>query len=104
MIGLAKQEIRPGEWVHVHNVRTGLSEGAEYTYDHQVFELPVVADKTFQGFRRKDGRAAIRNEIWIVPTVGCVNSIAQRLVHLNQNLVQGSIEGLYTFPHPFGCS
>ena len=104
VIGLAKQEIRPGEWVHVHNVRTGLSEGAEYTYDHQVFELPVVADKTFQGFRRKDGRAAIRNEIWIVPTVGCVNSIAQRLVHLNQNLVQGSIEGLYTFPHPFGCS
>ena len=56
------------------------------------------------GFRRKDGRAAIRNEIWIIPTVGCVNDIAKKMVRDNQDLVKGTIDGLYTFPHPFGCS
>ena len=60
--------------------------------------------ETFQGFRRKDGRAAIRNEIWIIPTVGCVNDVAKKMVRDNQDLVTGTIDGLYTFPHPFGCS
>ena len=66
--------------------------------------LPKVEPETFMGFRRKDGRAAIRNEIWIIPTVGCVNDIAKKMVNDNQDLVTGSIEGLYTFTHPFGCS
>ena len=104
VIGIAKEDIKPGSWVHTHNVKTGLSEGGEYVYDHQVFELPKVPDRTFQGFRRKDGRAAIRNEVWIIPTVGCVNSIAQQLVRENQHLAAGSVEGIYTFSHPFGCS
>ncbi len=104
VIGLAKRPIHPGEWVHVQNVRTGLSEGAEYVYEHQEYPLPEVSPRTFMGFRRDDGRAAIRNELWIIPTVGCVNAIAEQLVRENQDLVQGSIEGLYTFVHPFGCS
>ena len=103
-IGLAKEDIAPGQWVHVHNVRTGLSEEGEYAYDHKTYDLPQVAPKTFRGYRRADGRAAIRNELWIIPTVGCVNSVAQRLVRDNQHLVAGSIDGLYTFPPPFGCS
>ena len=49
-------------------------------------------------------RAAIRNEIWIIPTVGCVNDVAKRMTALNQDLVTGTIDGLYTFDHPFGCS
>ena len=56
------------------------------------------------GYRRKDGRAAMRNEIWIVPTVGCVNDCAKALVRDNQDLVTGSIDGLYTFTRPCGCS
>ncbi len=52
----------------------------------------------------KYGCAAVRNELWIVPTVGCVNAVAKQLVEANQHLVTGSIDGLYTFPHPFGCS
>ena len=103
-IGAAKADIAPGAWVHVHNVGTGLSEGGEYTYEHKTCDLPQVESRTFRGYRRADGRAAIRNEIWIVPTVGCVNSIAQRLVRENQHLVKGSVDGLYAFPHPFGCS
>ena len=104
VIGLATKEIPAGSWVHVHNVKTELSEGTEYVYDHQVYDLPRTKERTFMGFRRKDGKAAIRNELWIIPTVGCVNPVAEQLVRENQDLVSGSIEGLYTFTHPFGCS
>ena len=103
-IGKAKCDIPAGAWVHVQNVQTGLSEEGEYSYNPSLQPLQAQEPRTFQGYLRKDGRAAIRNEIWIIPTVGCVNSIAQKLVHDNQHLVQGSIDGLYTFPHPFGCS
>lgn len=103
-IGLAKEDIAPGRWVHVHNVRTGLSENGEYSYCRRAYALPHVSPRSFRGYRRPDGRVGIRNELWIIPTVGCVNNIAQQLVRENQHLVSGSIEGLYTFPHPFGCS
>ncbi len=103
-IGLAASDIDVGQWVHTHNLHTGLSEASSAHYDHQIFPLPSVAPRTFSGFRRADGRAAVRNELWIIPTVGCVNNIAAQLVRDNQDLVQGSIDGLYHFPHPFGCS
>ncbi len=104
VIGLAREDIAPGRWVHTHNVRTGLSEDGEYVYDHKVLPMPEAKSYTFKGYRRPDGRAAVRNELWIIPTVGCVNTVAQQLVKQNQHLVTGSVEGLYTFPHPFGCS
>ncbi len=103
-IAIAKAPITKGSWVHTHNVRTGLSENADYYYDHKVYDLPHPAPRTFMGYRRKDGRAAIRNELWIIPIVGCVNGIAKQLVEQNQHLVKGSIDGLYSFGHPFGCS
>ncbi len=103
-IAIAKAPITKGSWVHTHNVRTGLSENADYYYDHKVYDLPNPAPRTFMGYRRKDGRAAIRNELWIIPIVGCVNGIAKQLVEQNQHLVKGSIDGLYSFGHPFGCS
>lgn len=56
VIGLAKAQIAPGEWVHTHNVRTGLSEEGDYVYRHKAFALPPVSPRTFQGFRRADGR------------------------------------------------
>lgn len=103
-IGLAKEDVAPGQWVHVHNVRTGLSERGEYAYCHKTYDLPQVSPHTFQGFRRPGGKVGVRNELWIIPTVGCVNNIAQQLVQKNRHLVTGNVEGLYTFPHPFGCS
>ncbi len=103
-IGHATQDIAPGAWVHVHNTKTNLSEEGEYTYEPAVVPVEPQAPETFQGFLRDDGRAAIRNEIWVIPTVGCVNGVAQKLCRDNQHLVKGSVEGLYTFPHPFGCS
>ncbi|MCR5789504.1 MAG: altronate dehydratase family protein [Lachnospiraceae bacterium] len=103
-IAFATMDIKKGDWVHTHNAHTGLREEDSFHYDHKVFPLPETAKRSFQGYRRKDGRVGIRNELWILPVVGCVNSIAQALVNENQALVKGSIDGLYTFPHPFGCS
>ena len=105
-IGHATEDAQPGRWMHTHNVKTNLSGEVEYSYDPapDLAPLPRVEPETFMGFRRKDGRAAIRNEIWIIPVVGCVNENAKKMVQDNQDLVTGSIEGLYTFPHPFGCS
>jgi len=103
-IGHATAAIQPGDWVHTHNMKTNLSGEIEYTYNPKLAFPEAVPAKTFMGYRRKDGRAAIRNEIWIIPTVGCVNDVAKTLVKENQDLVTGSIEGLYTYTHPFGCS
>ncbi|MBR3833965.1 MAG: altronate dehydratase [Lachnospiraceae bacterium] len=104
VIAHAKKDIKAGSWVHTHNASTTLSDEGEYYYNHKTFELPKVSNRSFKGYRRPNGKAAIRNEIWIIPTVGCVNSIATELVKSNQHLVTGNIDGLYTFTHPFGCS
>lgn len=103
-IGHATQDIAPGRWVHTHNMATNLSGEVEYRYAPKGAAVVARETATFRGFRRKDGSVGIRNEIWIIPTVGCVNDVAKALVRENPDLVQGSIEGLYTFPHPFGCS
>ena len=71
-IGHATADAEPGTWMHTHNVHTNLSGEVEYSYNPapDLAPLPKVEPETFMGFRRKDGRAAIRNEIWIIPTVG----------------------------------
>lgn len=103
-IGHTTAAVETGAWVHTHNMKTNLSGEEEYTYEPDVPSVTAVEPETFMGFRRKDGRAAVRNEIWIIPTVGCVNDVAKKMVRDNQDLVSGSIEGLYTFTHPYGCS
>lgn len=103
-IGHATQTVQPGQWVHTHNMATNLSGEEEYTYQPELTWPEPAAPATFRGFRRKDGKVGIRNEIWIIPTVGCVNDVAKVMVKENQDLVTGTIDGLYTFPHPFGCS
>ncbi|MFI3249491.1 MAG: altronate dehydratase family protein [Eubacteriales bacterium] len=104
-IGTATTEIPVGTWVHVHNTKTGLSEASDYQYHAEIADLAPIEPENFQGFLREDGRAATRNEIWIIPTVGCVNGVADKLVRdLAPTLAVGNIEGLYSFPHPFGCS
>ena len=103
-IGHAVQPIAAGEWVHTHNMKTNLSGQLEYSYHPKHNSPAPQAPGSFQGFRRKNGQVGIRNEIWIIPTVGCVNDVAKALVRENQDLVTGTIDGLYTFPHPFGCS
>ena len=103
-IGHATAAITPGQWVHTHNMATNLSGEMTYTYEPDIQQLESLPAKTFRGYRRKDGKVGVRNEIWVIPTVGCVNDVAKALVKENQDLVSGSIDGLYTFTHPFGCS
>ena len=95
-IGHAICDIKKGEHVHTHNVKTNLSGNLEYTYTPKFYDTPAVpTDRTFMGYVRENGDVGIRNEIWIVNTVGCVNKIAQKLAELT---------GARYFPHPFGCS
>ena len=103
-IGHTTGSIRAGQWVHTHNMATNLEGEMEYTYHPNVQFLEPREPGHFLGYRRKDGTVGIRNEIWIIPTVGCVNDVAKALVNQNQDLVTGSIDGLYAFTHPFGCS
>ncbi|MDO5408561.1 MAG: altronate dehydratase family protein [Eubacteriales bacterium] len=103
-IGYAKEAIPAGGWVHVHNLRTALGELLDYTYEPVASNLKESAHATFQGYRRANGKVGVRNEIWIVPTVGCVNSIAQALEKKAQKFVGGNVEEIIAFPHPYGCS
>ncbi len=103
-IGHATTDIAAGAWVHTQNMATNLSGTVDYTYTPQNAPLPPEQPRHFRGYRRPDGRAATRNEIWILPTVGCVNDVAKALVRENQDIVTGTIDGLYAFCHPFGCS
>lgn len=103
-IGFAKEDIEAGGWVHVHNLKTALGDLLTYEYEPVGGTLEEGQRATFQGFRRTDGRAGVRNEIWIIPTVGCVNSIAKALEKDAQRLIGGSLEEVVAFPHPYGCS
>ncbi len=103
IIGRAKVDIKAGEWVHTHNVASHLNEDVEYSYNFHA-EVPEKSKQTFKGFKRKQGRAGIRNEIYIIPTVGCVNDVCRRLEKKAQALVEGSIDGIFALPHQFGCS
>lgn len=103
IIGKATQDIAEGEWVHTHNVKSHLDEKVEYAYD---FNAAKTEKKQafFKGFKRKFGRAGIRNEIYIIPTVGCVNNACIRMAKDAQKFVKGSIDGIYALTHQFGCS
>ncbi|GHV94390.1 altronate hydrolase [Spirochaetia bacterium] len=103
-IGRAKVPIVRGSHVHTHNLQTMLSESAEYHYDpaaqtEQRKESPPV----IEAYKRGDGKIGIRNEIWIIPTVGCVNKTAELLAHWGDAELQ-SVDGVYAWTHPYGCS
>jgi len=98
-IGHATCAIKKGEHVHVHNVKTNLGEVLEYRYGPDEAAIAgwktVEPKETFLGYRHPDGRVGIRNDIWVIPLVGCVNRLAERLA--------ASCGGL-ALTHPYGCS
>ena len=95
-IGHATEDINAGEHVHSHNVKTNLSGNITYKYEPEFYDIPTVnTDKTFMGYLREDGSVGIRNDIWIVNTVGCINKVAEQIANKT---------GAFHFPHPFGCS
>ena len=105
-IGRAKENLKAGEWVNENNIQTNLSGTLEYEYHPAIKPLSIEQeDRSFKGFMRKNGEVGIRNEIWIVPTVGCVNGIAERLARqLEQETQLKGIDAIHAWHHNYGCS
>ena len=103
-IGEATEDIPEGGHVHTHNLHTLLSGEKEYEWHPAYPQQKRDKATSFIGYPRKNGRPGIRNELWILPTVGCVNDVAKALAREAQSLTGGSVEGVYAFPHPYGCS
>lgn len=94
-IGTATEDISAGSHVHSHNLKTSLSGELEYTY--MPYEQNFVSEKPFSimAYKRKNRQIGIRNDIWIIPTVGCINGVANSLAQKT---------GAFAFTHPYGCS
>lgn len=103
-IGHLTVDCKKGEHIHEHNLKTNLSDIIEYKYCGENEYQPKKCDVTFNGYLRQDGRAATRNEIWIIPTVGCVNNTAKRLEKIGQDIIGDGCDGVFAYTHPFGCS
>jgi altronate hydrolase len=106
-IGHASANIEQGEWIHSHNLKTNLSDIINYSYN------PVLqsgaknggAVPTFMGYKRKNGKVGTRNELWIINTVGCVNSAAEKIAKICNDKFKGeNFDGAFTYTHPYGCS
>lgn len=103
-IGHLTIDCKKGEHIHEHNLKTNLSDIIEYKYCGENEYQPKKCNVTFNGYLRQDGRAATRNEIWIIPTVGCVNNTAKRLEKIGQDIIGDGCDGVFAYTHPFGCS
>lgn len=103
-IGHLTIDCKKGEHIHEHNLKTNLSDIIEYKYCGENEHQPKKCDVTFNGYLRQDGRAATRNEIWIIPTVGCVNNTAKRLEKIGQDIIGDGCDGVFAYTHLFGCS
>ena len=80
-IGHAREDLKAGQWVNEHNLKTNLAGTLTYEYHPVDAHLDIPKEnRTFKGYVRKNGDVGTRNEIWIVPTVGCVNGIGEQLV------------------------
>jgi len=106
VIGRAAAQIAPGDWVHSHNLATALSGERAYTRKGDAAREPrfAASSRTWRGYLRDDGRAATRNEVWILPTVGCVGFTAEQVAREAEARHRGRLDGIHAFTHPHGCS
>lgn len=105
-IGHAICSIKQGDWVNEKKIKTNLSGLLEYTYNPALEALDIAhKDLTFKGYRRKNGDVGVRNEIWIIPTVGCVNGIVNQLAEeLRRETAGKGVDAIVAYPHNYGCS
>lgn len=102
-IGHAREDKKAGAWMNEHNIKTNLAGLLSYEYHPQEVVLNIPDEgRTFMGYRRKDGQVGIRNEVWIIPTVGCVNGIVNRLAERLR--AETGAKNIFAFPHNYGCS
>lgn len=103
-IGSAKEDIKKGSHIHSHNLKSDVAGKLDYTYNPDYTEIPAAAHKTFMGYVRENGSVGIRNEVWIIPTVGCVNSVVKAIEKNSAQFKTANIDGIYSYNHPYGCS
>lgn len=90
----------------MHNVKTALGELLDYTYNPTGVDVEPTQEAFFNGYIRKNGKVGVRNDIWIIPTVGCVNSVVHEIEHRAKEMLKdyANVEDVYSFNHPYGCS
>jgi altronate hydrolase len=104
-IGRTTAPVDAGGWIHSHNLRTQLEGTLEYHYEPVPRpEPPHSAPRTWEGYKRADGRVGTRNEVWVINTVGCVNWAAEKIARSANERFAGVIDGVRAFAHPYGCS
>ena len=105
-IGHAREDLKAGDWVNENNLKTNLKGTLEYTYQPVNEHLDIPREnRTFKGYKRKNGDVGVRNEIWIVPTVGCVNGIGEHLARqLREETGCKDVDAVYCWHHNYGCS
>lgn len=104
-IAHATKDIAVGEWVHTHNVKTNLSENLEYEYAPVQCDLKPAKMRQVNVYPRANGDVGIRNEIWVIPTVGCVNGQVKEIIEtFKAEYGEQGFDGVFTFTHPYGCS
>jgi altronate hydrolase len=104
-IGETTAPVARGAWIHAHNLRTRLDGVTDFRYQ-PVSQRSARPDAvpTFSGYRRDNGRVGTRNEVWVLNTVGCVNFAAEGIARISSERFRGTVDGVYAFGHPFGCS
>lgn len=105
-IGHAKNDLKAGDWINENNLKTNLKGTLEYTYNPVNEPLDIKDEhRCFKGYVRKNGEVGTRNEIWIVPTVGCVNGITEKLAQqLRKETNEEGVDAIYAWHHNYGCS
>ncbi|MDE6070266.1 MAG: altronate dehydratase family protein, partial [Alistipes sp.] len=105
-IGHATEPIAAGAWIHSHNLKTNLHDDLKYTYDHKVYDVDCPKrDAKVMGYLRKNGTMGIRNELWIVPSVGCVNGQAQAIAaRVRAECDCSHLDDVRVYTHNYGCS
>ena len=104
-IAYALNDIPKGSHVHTHNVKTNLSENLEYTYEKIPTDLKKVKGRKVNVYERANGDVGIRNELWVIPIVGCENGQAKLIVEtFKKRYGTEGFDGVFTFTHPYGCS
>lgn len=103
-IGSVTEDLPKGSYIHEHNLKTNLNDEFEYTFSGDTEYSPVLSDIKIYAFKRADGRVGIRNEIWVIPTVGCANKTAELIAKAGNNIIGADCDGVFAYTHPFGCS
>ncbi|NLY18158.1 MAG: altronate dehydratase, partial [Clostridiaceae bacterium] len=103
-IGRAVTPIKAGEYIHTHNLKTNLKGLLKYSYTPMLNTSRETFHAEFMGYIRSNGEAGVRNEIWIINTVGCVNRTSEKLAQKANIKYAGLTDGIFSFSHPYGCS